>query len=262
MGGSWINFLIILLAFGGPVLSWVFGRLKEQAEQKRMRAQLQRQRDEELRTGRSSGQEELPKLQKKADDRTSELQRLAERRQQQLRELRARQAQKQQNAAAAQAAPMPVPMPTNRRGPAQSPRGGTGAPQRPSATPAQIRRREAAAQRRSGGQPAGQGGPPSRVVRDVVDIQQAMREDAPETPAPVARQPQPRETERRPAKRSVHSRERPDTHVLGREVQSLLHGVKSRDPSKPSLAALYAVSEVLSPPVSLREQNRDGGVVL
>ena len=100
------------------------------------------------------------------------------------------------------------------------------------------------------------------VWMSITALQQAMREDAPETPAPVARQPQPRETERRPAKRSVHSRERPDTHVLGREVQSLLHGVKSRDPSKPSLAALYAVSEVLSPPVSLREQNRDGGVVL
>lgn len=262
MGGNWINILIIALAFGGPALSWIFQQLKEKAEQKKMRAELQRRREEELRTGRSTGEEALPKLQSKADDRMSELQRLAERRQQQLRELRARQSQKQSGAT--QTAPLPVP--ANRRGPGQTPRAPSPAQGR--TLPAQVRKRGTDTDRRIT-ETRPQPFPDRSVSRDPirtdsVNIQQAMRESAPEAldQASIAQQLKSAGPEAPPAKRSVHSRERPELHALGREVQGLLRGAKRRDPSKPSLAALYAISEVLAPPVSMRDQKGDGGVVL
>ena len=266
MGNNWINLLIILLAFGGPALSWIVQQLREKAEQKRMRLELQRRRDEELRTGRSAGDEDLPKLQSKAEDRASELQRLAERRQQQLRELRARQAQKQTGGTQT----APVPLPANRRGPAAGQRS-SGAPAQGRAVPGPVKRRESRTAQRSSSQQS----PPivdrtptqTPMVPDTINIQQAMRESAPAAldQASIAQQLQQLKSDGaapKPAERSVHSRERRESPALGREVHSLLRGARTRDPSKPSLAALYAVSEVLAPPVALRDQKGDGGVIL
>ncbi len=86
MGGGSGHLIILLIVFGMSAISWVIGKLREQAAIKRMKDELKRRQEEELRTGRTSEPSQPTKL--------SELQQLRElaiKRQQQLEQMRAAQ---------------------------------------------------------------------------------------------------------------------------------------------------------------------------
>ncbi len=83
-----LQILVIFLVVGSGAISWAINKMKEEAERKRLREQMRRRRDEEIRTGRPQ-----PAPQSKAQAQDARLKELAERRQAQLRELKKQQAQ-------------------------------------------------------------------------------------------------------------------------------------------------------------------------
>lgn len=108
-----MNFLVFFLAFGLPLIGWVFGKVKEQREAKQLRDEMKRRREEQLRTGRTGDVEQAAPASRPsrisgrvdaADEsggvsaERQRLQDLAAKRQAQLRELRARQRAQQQGA--------------------------------------------------------------------------------------------------------------------------------------------------------------------
>lgn len=107
MSGSSIHLILILLVFGASALSWVIGKLREQAAVKRMKDEARRRTDEELRTGRITDAPAEPSR----SSELAELRELAARRQQQLQQMRQTQkqtaAQRREDAARG---PAPVPI--------------------------------------------------------------------------------------------------------------------------------------------------------
>jgi len=86
---------VLLLIFGGiAFISWLFGKLKEQAEINRARQQSRRQYEESLRTGRSEGEPATATSQSTQTGMSQDLRTLAQRRQEQLRALREQQAER------------------------------------------------------------------------------------------------------------------------------------------------------------------------
>ncbi len=277
MGQNWFQILIVVIAFGGPVISWIFSQLKQKAGEKREQVRLQRLREEELRTGRRASDEQPSALVTAKNDRASELQRLAERRQQQLRELRERQAQQQQAKAppvspAAQLQSQPKNLPSQSQSRAEQAR--QRMQERLQQRQEELRarqeslqqRRQQQANRPTTGQPTAQpqrGGAPSVRAPEVEQIKAALARSAQAAALDQATiQQQMREapvSSTRPAGTAVTQR-RPSN--LGAEVRSLLRGAQARQTDRPSLAALLAVSEVLSKPVSMRDSDGEGGVTL
>jgi colicin import membrane protein len=107
---GWIQFALLFLVFGFSAASWLYGKLREQAELKKMRDAQRRRREQELRTGRmtraqaeaeaaatagaaGAGGAATAGAKAGSSRDPEELRRLAERRQAQLRELRERQRQ-------------------------------------------------------------------------------------------------------------------------------------------------------------------------
>lgn len=88
--GSNGHLIVLLIVFGMSAVSWIVGKLREQAAIKRMRDELKRRQDEELRTGRLL---EAPEPTEKRGE-LAELRELAIKRQQQLEQMR--RSQKQQ----------------------------------------------------------------------------------------------------------------------------------------------------------------------
>ncbi len=95
-----MNQFWLLLIFGGiAFLSWLFGKLKEQAEINRAKQQSRRRYDESLRTGRSEEEPAAAPTATQGAGMPQDLRTLAQRRQEQLRALREQQAERMRRAA-------------------------------------------------------------------------------------------------------------------------------------------------------------------
>lgn len=148
------HLLAVLAFFAFSALSWVIGKLREQAAIKKSRDEARRNRDEELRTGRAV---EAPAQTRGGE--LAELRELAAKRQQQLQQMR--DMQKRSAAAAKQRpkdtvvfGPSPIPLPGGQR---QQGPGVPGVPGRPSLPNAPVTLRPQ-------GRPQQQ---PSRGVQDI-----------------------------------------------------------------------------------------------
>lgn len=270
MGGNWLSFLVLFLALGGPAITWAVQKMREQADKKRQRALEQRRIDEELRTGRVSGETQRPSslVRAEPEDRMTELQRLAERRQQQLRELRQRQSDKA-NAQPSVSGPVGTPplggarsagagLPPVQRGgiPAQ----GQG--------PLQGRRGAPQQQPRTSRQPVKPTPAPVRQqpIRDVVELQKPAQAQGVEviTAQTIAKQLHDSQTTSRPRPSTEQASRGSATRLAGRkesvsrEVRSLL-GLTEPNRGRTSLRSLIAATEVLSKPVSMRERPDQAG---
>ncbi|MFI4854937.1 MAG: hypothetical protein ACIAQF_08180 [Phycisphaerales bacterium JB065] len=277
MGQSWFQILFLVIALGSPVISWLFGKLRQKAGEKREQARLQRLREEELRTGRRLTEEQPTPLVPAKNDRASELQRLAERRQQQLRELRARQAQQQQRQAkpanaASQLQSQPKNLPSRSQSRAEQAR--QRMQERLQQRQQELRKRQEALQQRrqqqqsrpSTNQPFTQPPrPQSQSSRkpDADQIKAALARSAQTAALNQATIQQHLRTSPTPsAQQTNQPRERKRRNNVGGEVRDLLLGSPPGSSNRPSLSALLAVSEVLSKPVSMRDSDDGGGITL
>lgn len=84
MGGQYTQWIILALVIGASVVSWIFRKVQEEAERRRVRDEMARREMERLRTGREPGESETATQMQRAQE-------LAARRQAQLQELRRRQ---------------------------------------------------------------------------------------------------------------------------------------------------------------------------
>ena len=276
MGQSWFQILFLVIALGSPVISWLFGQLRQKIEDKRELARRQRLREEELRTGRRLTEEQPTPLVPVKNDRASELQRLAERRQQQLRELRARQAQQQQRKAnpatpAAQLQSQPKNLPGRSQSRAEQAR--QRMQERLQKRQQELRKRQEALQQRRQQQQQSRpstGRPFEQASRP--QSQSSRKPDADQIKAALAQSAQTAAIDQatiqqhlraapssEPAKQARAKNRQND---VGKQVRDLLHGSPAGSSSRPSLAALLAVNEVLSKPVSMRDSDGGGGIVL
>jgi hypothetical protein len=230
------------------LLSWIIGKLREQAEIKRAKDEARRRQDEQLRTGRSSG---APAANAPAGASAQEL---AARRQAQLEALRKQQQINQRARAVGTAAPRPMGQPggppggprpmgpdprqpgfgvpqTTTRGPTPLP---GQQPQRPAARPQQ-----APQQQRKQNQQRGES---SRQQRRIEVVAQPFE---PPEPPPVVRRsafaPPP------PAAAPVHAEVRAGP-------KGLLFNADGRARSPAELRRAFALMEVLSPPLSMRDE--------
>lgn len=224
------QFVILLIFAGISTLSWVFGKLREQAELKRARDEARRRRDEELRTGRAV---ETPAPGTRQSAAQSRAQELAARRQAQLEQLR-----RQQQARAQVAVPGGVVIV---RGP-QPP----GAPAR---GPVVTRRLPA--------QPVPTGilVPPRKSSTRPAPTSRPAASQRPTLAAPSA-PPAPRPAESA-AEIGSHAASRPE-HALRntQSVRGLLLGASDDAARTRGLRALIGAIEVLGPPVALRRSDR------
>jgi len=225
--------LVIILIFAGiSTLSWVFGKLREQAELKRARDDARKRRDEELRTGRSE-QEPSPAAARPTAAQ-SRAQELAARRQAQLEQLRRQQQSRAQvtlpggvvivrtpqtpgPVSRGQSVPRRAPTPTQSPGIPVPPRKSTTRPTLPQSRIPSVQRPAQIAQ------------PPAPAARPVAA--------APKISTPI----------HDPAvdHDSPHS-----------AVRALLRGAPGQPRSARDLRALFGVMEVLGPPVALRRTER------
>lgn len=219
--------LVIMLLI--PALSWIAQRLKEQALIKQERDNQARRREEELRTGRTTGAAPARPTTAASGSQSADaqaVQDLAARRQAQLRELRARQMQQGQ---ASQGPPVIIPSPQQptRRPPMQPSAG----PLRPTPMP---------------------GGPrPAQVQRP-----------APRSPQPRRPEPTPSGSMPLPARLAPIAVVKPAApapeiiaSVPSRHVNAserLLSLINNRATGKPDAARLIVLGEILGTPPSLR----------
>jgi hypothetical protein len=140
MQGGNFHLIIVLLFFAFSAISWVVGKLREQAAIKKARDEMKRTRDEELRTGRAVA----PPAPTRGGE-LAELRELAMKRQQQLQQMRDMQKRGPQTARSGTpeilvGAPLPVPGLPNRPGTLSAPGipGTPGIPGRPRPIPPQT----------------------------------------------------------------------------------------------------------------------------
>lgn len=226
---------IILLIFGGiSMLSWVLGKLREQAELKRARDEARRRREEELRTGRSGdAPDSMDARQTAARTRAQEL---AARRQAQLEQLRRQQQARAQvtlpGGVVIVRNPPPPPAPTRAPSPARrppSPAGPTGIPVPPRRSTVRPT-------------PASRGAPGPRPT--------------PPTAAPPPRAPAPRPAPPRVEAPDFFDRDNSRRGRQGPSVRDLLRGSAGAPAGAGNLRALIGAMEVLGPPVALRRTER------
>lgn len=274
-----IQFFILLFILGGSFSTWLFGKLREKRELKVMRDAERRRKEELLRTGRSS---EVPTAAQGATPggaRDSEAMRaLAEKRQAQIRALRERKGGQQQTGTLGgppRATPSGSSTATRSGGgnAGRSSGGGSGGASVAARNQELARRREEmlrAIRERQGGQ----GEPKKPAVSRPQEASAASRasearpapkvERSPYSPAeklaaPIER-PRPVvaiEAEAAPRRTSsplmpVALPKAPSTSVL---VRGLLKPKPGERTDRMTLGAIYAATEVLGKPVSLREQH-------
>ena len=258
MGSQYTQLLILLLAIGAPAISWIFGKLREQAELKKARDTAKRRQDDSLRTTQltnRSAPAPTPETQ-----RERERQELAARRQAQLRELRQRQYERATRPGTVVRGPaptgarpqvpqmprqptprspgplrpgIPAPPTTARRTPpvAAPARPGPGRPM-----PAPARPTPPSTARRSTGAP-----PP--VARPRVE--------------PAGRKPAPTPVAKTEAVARGHNVEVAREHRgVGRDVRGMLIGPDGETRSRADLARAIALTEVFGPPISLRLEDQ------
>ncbi|MFM9957067.1 MAG: hypothetical protein ACKVZJ_03260 [Phycisphaerales bacterium] len=275
MQGNNLQLLLIILVFGFSAISWVIGKLREQAAIKKARDELRRARDEQLRTGRTP--EEAGSGPSEAKTRSgdlNELRELAMKRQRQLeqmKEMQQQQMRSQRTAAqtptrdprqvpgTSSIPPMPFPIPGT---PLPTPKPGGGGGLRGPGMPG-VPRPPKQQSRRQPMQPSG-------GVQDIRPGQPAMRPkparpfkaeqtfDVP--PFMVAEQATPR---RLLADSPMPGSEAaPLTGVDRRAVPIGLSALLGRtDGGRPTMAEVrraVILSEIFGPPVSARRGNSSG----
>lgn len=102
--------ILLLIIFGMSAISWIIGKLREQAAVKKMQDELKRRQEEEMRTGRAPDAAQPAQAKSELD----QLRELALKRQEQLQQMRQAQRAKasEQPSQAAQARGMGIPFPT------------------------------------------------------------------------------------------------------------------------------------------------------
>lgn len=249
MRGNLTQLLILLLAIGAPALSWVFGKLREQAELKKARDAARRRHEESLRTTHLT--ERSPARLSPQEQRQRERQDLAARRQAQLRELRQRQHERVSRPGTVV---VRGPGPTMPQRPAPRPVGplrpGVPAPPTGRRTPPVVAPPRSAPGRRM---PPVAGSAPTTPVRRPTIV-----------PGPTARA---RGEEKRPEParggiaateigqgRAVEALRRP--RGVGPDVRGMLIGADGRPRPRTELAKVVALAEVLSSPIALRSEDQ------
>lgn len=266
--GNYTQLFIILAAFGLSFLSWLIGKLKEQAQIKRMRDQIQRQQEAELRTGRSS----QPVAQPSRGAELQELKELAARRQAQLRELRESGVPQRPGMPGVPgipgvpggAAPRPVPRPMN----APRPMGAPGVPTPPPIPGGGARKPQQQQQQWNNPRPApsrqdptGRAGPaPVPLTRpEARGGQRGAR--APQNPlippsaATIATRPKPSLEDAVPPG-APYGGAGPAAGSIGEE--SLLRSLRGKRLSVAEIRRAIVLNEILSPPLSLGTRERAG----
>ncbi len=248
------QFYLFAIVASLSLLSWIVGKLREQAEIKRAKDEARRRQDEQLRTGRAAG---APGGAAANAPAGASAQELAARRQAQLEALRRQQQMNQRSRAVGTAAPRPMGQPggppggprpmgpdqrqvgfgvpqTVTRGPTALP--GQPQPQRPAARPQQttLPQRKQNQQR----------GEPTRPQRRP---EVAAQPFDPPAPPPVVR-------------RSAFAPPPPVAAPVHAEVRAgpkgLLFNPDGRVRSPAELRRAFALMEVLSPPLSMRDEEQ------
>lgn len=265
------QFMLIAAFMAMAAGSWIFGQIRQQAARKRARAEARRRYEEQLRTGRPPEEPAGPQAGAAAQGQPmSPGQRLAAQRQAQLQQLRQRQATPTGGTSGVGAGPSaPPPLVRSPQTPMARPTGrppsGVVIQRIPPAAAPQPRQRPS---RPQPVRPTGRGVPrpgaapvrprPVRSPRPAGGPSQAPA-------SPRGERPQRRE---RPRERVGALVEAPAPGTGAREggtpihasVRALLLGHStSRVDRAQQLRTLIAATEVLSPPVSLREDGRMAG---
>ncbi len=253
--------LIFLVIIGSSVFGWVFKQLKEQAELKRIENERQRRKLEELRTGRVDEPDRpIPAQTRVPTPRTSSqttpqptqasrtssagqtrLEEIAARRQAQLAELRRRRAE--QLAKARSGGSQPQSPPTSQPG-RQPPRQPAGPAQRPAPRPVPVQQAPQKPRATINRAPLSQGNPP-------------------QAPMPSRR----RRSKDKPPRETVEQHHL-DVAIDDRHLESRLgtsagakpavssHAGDLRDMLQgPRIRDAILLSEILAPPVSMREDH-------
>ena len=254
--GGLLQILVLLLAFGGPLLGWIVKKVKEQAELKAARDRQREMERETLRTTQVVQRESPSSERSVAEERQEAMRDLAMRRQAQLQELRQRQIEAARQRQAGQSQ---QPSREDDIG-ALTGIPGTAAPQ-VRATPSP-----------SGGQGIGGGSGvtplvPGSARQRQAGGQQALRPPPVVAPPPRRRQPQaPARTE--PAKaapaRPKKKEQAPPNPVEARRqggrlgVRAMFFDDHNKPRSKHDLRRAFALSEIFGKPISMREEG--GGI--
>ncbi|MBN8645692.1 MAG: hypothetical protein J0L61_10710 [Planctomycetes bacterium] len=244
MSGSSIHLILILLVFGASALSWVIGKLREQAAIKKMKDEAKRRSEEELRTGRVTSAPAEPSR----SSELAELRELAAKRQQQLQQMRQAQkqtAQQRREEAARGPAPFPISVPQSQRpskpgapGFPGMPRQGPGVPGAPG-TPTQPRARVLEVR------------VPSRRTKEstpvpipVIEQESRVRRLVADSPAPTMAAPAAARTAEEGVSRAI---------PVG---FSALLGLRPGTRDTGALKRALVLSEILGPPLATRETGR------
>lgn len=234
MGQNFVQFLILALAVGAPVLSWLAGKIKEAHELKRLRDTARKNYEEQLRTGRAPAQPPAATTEQAKPARTAaDLQALAERRQQQLRELRERQI-------------------------GQAPATAPSAPRAPSTQPVQRPTRAPGVRRpMPGGKPGGTSPVRPVAVRSPKQVRESARDPA-RSDAPARRDAQAPTPPGVQAVRPALVQAMVQQHVAAAEPAKggppVPMGMRSIAPTRQELRRAIVLSELLNRPVSLRDE--------
>lgn len=276
MQGQNLHLLILLLFFGFSAVSWVIGKLREQAAIKKARDEMKRARDEQLRTGRApepvaGGQpppartSELNELRELAAKRQRQLEQMREMQQQGLRAQRTAAQTPARDPRQAQV-PMPfpipgIPLPAPKPGGAGGP-GGMGAPGGPG-----VPRAPRPPTRRSGAQ-AGGGSTGLQDIRPGQPMLRPKQSNAPKGEPGFVAPPAFRTLEQPVPRRLVPDEPKPGSDsgavpgVARRAVPIGLAALLGRsDGGRPSPAEIrraVILSEIFGPPVSARRPGESG----
>ncbi len=250
--GNWLNLLIIIVAIGGPALGAVWKKLEEAAEKRRLEQEIQRRRDEALRTGRPlTDASSRPEA---ADRPKPELD-LAAQRRARLEELRRRQQERLRQAAMARQTRRQggqVRMPTQQVPPSPGPRLQQRPPIPPISprprTPAPTQPRTRPSARSAPGQASTQAPAPrapSRARSRTADREQPARQGT------MSRSPRQARRESRTAPVESMDLQAQDSPVRPQlRVRETLGRITVRD-----LRRAVIMKEILDPPIALRDED-------
>lgn len=259
MGAMFRNnpqFVVLLIFFGLSGLSWIMNKLREQKQIKQINDARRKRREEELRTGRSTPASPGGDSSQQGEPLPS-LEELAARRQRQLEELRARQQAKARQGGKATppvvrpTGTVPQSRPTIRPAPPVAPPQAPQPPVRPiPPSPAQR-------------VPTGRAKPGAPKRRQIVIGSPPKPKPQPSRPTPIREAEQPSRTLRALASTTGVSDEfgEATTHGLLTNIHAEATGSQDSGVgiagvgafSRDAMRRAIIMSEVLSPPVSMRE---------
>lgn len=236
---NYIPFIFLGVVLLGGVFKWVIQMLQEQAAQKRAQEREERARLEALRTGRAANQGPAPiAADPAASSAQRRLQELAERRRRQLEELKAKQAASRAPEPSAVSRPVPAtPIPQS-------------APKAPEPARATEQRRQEAARRLE--RQRAEANRRKEAERRAAAMEESSRRVAEEHARERARVEAARQANEIAAAAQPHTTQ--PVSVASRPTPLRFGKLRGAD-----LRRAVILQELLSPPVSARESNREPG---